>query len=99
MPAVAAARRRASRGDAHGIAALFACAVAMSSGMSAGTRAAAALAPALGASGVVVADWMLMSVGMLAGMAAVERVHRWTAQIPRKPPIWRRGSASPRGAA
>jgi hypothetical protein len=87
MPAVAAARRRGGRDDAHGIAALIACAAAMSTGMSAGTRAAAALAPALGASGVVVVDWALMSVGMLAGMAAVERAHRWIAQIPRKPPI------------
>jgi len=69
MPAVAAARRRGGRDDAHGIAALIACAAAMSFGMSAGTRGAAALAPALGASGVVVVDWALMSVGMLTGMA------------------------------
>jgi len=45
MPAVAAARRRGARDDAHGIAALIACAAAMSIGMSAGTRAAAALTP------------------------------------------------------
>ena len=81
MPAVTAARRRTGRGDAHGIAALFACAAAMSIGMSAGARGAAALAPALGASGVVVADWTLMSVGMLAGMAAVKGVHRWLARV------------------
>jgi hypothetical protein len=87
MPAVAAARRRASRGDAHGIPTLIACAAAMSIGMYAGSRGAAAIAPALGAPGVVIADWALMIVGMLAGMAAVERVHRWMAQIPRKSPI------------
>jgi len=81
MPAVAAARQRAGRGDAHGIAALVACAAAMWIGMSAGSRGAEAIAPALGASGVVLADWALMCVGMLAGMAAVERALRWMAQI------------------
>jgi len=100
MPAVAWMRRRCGRGDAGGIAARLACAAGMSIGMGAGTLAAATIAASLGATSVVIVDWLLMSSGMLGGMAAAERVF---AQRPRhtaratsaQPPTVARNPAAP----
>jgi hypothetical protein len=72
MPAVARTCRSAR----------VACAAAMVAGMYAGSLAAAALATRLSPTEVVLADWLLMSSGMLGGMLVAERVPRLLSRFP-----------------
>jgi len=83
MPAVALVRRRAGCAHRDGFAATALCAAAMALGMLAGSVAAGVVAAQLAPAQIVIADWALMSVGMLAGMALAERAPRWLAQMPR----------------